>query len=395
MNFKCIFLCGIALVFFAGCQHDGTQASNHSEFPAESRHGSDNKPHSGGHHVGVLEITSPIKKDTFYHNEYVSQIQAYQRIELKVLEKGYLQKVLVDEGQLVSKGQLLFEIQPTIYLAEIQKAQAEVEQAEAEREKANVEYRNVKALADSNIVSINELALAHAELQKTKAHVDNAKAELALTQAHLQFTQIRAPFSGIIGRFEDVRLGSLLEEGEELTTLTDNSKMWVYFNVPEAVYLDYAQQTSEVDALNLQLANNQIFDHEGKITAIEAEFDNATGTVPFRATFENPERLLRHGQTGNILWPVHLKEAMLIPQKATYEVLEKRYVFVIDQEGIVTSREIEIAAELDNLYVVSEGLSMDDKFLIEGLRQVKNGDKIEFEFKGTQEVYNNLDLYAE
>lgn len=395
MNFKYSLLALMALSLFISCQRDDNSASIHDESHSESHNESHSQSNSGGHHTGVLEISSPIKKDTLYYNEYVSQIQAYQRIELKALEKGYLQKVLVDEGQVINKGQLLFEIQPTIYLAEIQKAQAEVAQAEAEKEKARVEYQNIKALADSNIVSINELALAQAELQKADAHVDNTKAELALTEAHLQFTKIRAPFSGIVGRFEDIRLGSLLEEGEELTTLTDNSQMWVYFNVPEAVYLDYAQHPSEVAALKLQLANNQIFDHRGKITAIEAEFDNATGTIPFRATFPNPKRLLRHGQTGNILWPIQLKDAMLIPQKATYEVLEKRYVFVVDDEGHVSSREIKIATELDNVYVIAAGLSMDDKFLIEGLRKVKNGDKIEFEYKDPKEVYAHLELHAE
>lgn len=395
MNFKYIIPCLMVISLFTSCRHDKNTASTHGESHSESHGESNSESHGGGHQTGVLEISSPIQKDTLYYNAYVSQIRAHQRIELKALEKGYLQKVLVDEGQVINKGQLLFEIQPTIYLAEIQKAQAEVAQAEAEREKAGVEYKNIKALADSNIVSINELALAQAELQKADAHVDNAKAELALTEAHLQFTKIRAPFTGIVGRFEDIRLGSLLEEGEELTTLTDNSDMWVYFNVPEAVYLEYAQQPSEVAALNLQLANDQIFDHQGKITAIEAEFDNTTGTIPFRATFQNPKRLLRHGQTGNILWPVHLQDAMLIPQKATYEVLEKRYVFLVDDEGRVSSREIKIGAELDNVYVISEGLSMDDKFLIEGLRKVKNGDKIEFEYKDPKEVYDHLALHAE
>lgn len=384
-----LFLIGFAL--FTGCQQKEHDVSNHEEPHGESQ----SESHSGGHHTGVLEISSPIKKDTFYYNEYVSQIQAYQHIELKALEKGYIQRVLVDEGQLVNKGQLLFEIQPTIYQAEIRKAKAEVAQAEAERAKTQVEYQNIKALADSNIVSMNELALVQAELQKVDANIDNALAELALMEVRLQFTQIKAPFRGIIGRFEDIRLGSLLEEGEELTTLTDNSQMWVYFNVPEVVYLDYAQHPSEVGALELQLANNQIFKHQGKITAIEAEFDNTTGTIPFRATFPNPKRLLRHGQTGNTLWPVYLKDAMLIPQKATYEVLEKRYVFVVDKEGIISSREIKIAAEIDNVYVISEGLSMDENFLIEGLRKVKNGDKIEVEYKSPEEVYNHLDLHAE
>ena len=137
---------------------------------------------------------------------------------MKALEKGYLQNVYVDEGKMVRKGQLLFQIMPLIYQAEMKKAQAEVEFVE-------IEYINTKKLADSNIVSSSELALA-------KAHLDKAKAELSLAQVHLGFTQINAPFDGIVGRFH-VRLGSLIEEGELLTTLSDNSKMWVYFNVPE------------------------------------------------------------------------------------------------------------------------------------------------------------------
>ncbi len=392
MNSKHTLLCLMAISLFISCQHENSIVSSSHDASHEESH---TQSHSGGHQTGVLEISSPIKKDTLYYNEYVSQIQAYQHIELKALEKGYLQKILVDEGQIVHKGQLLFEIQPTIYLAEIQKAEAELAQAQAEKEKARIEVQNLRALVDSNIVSVNELALAEAEMQKAEAHIDNARAELNLMEAHLQFTKIRAPFGGIIGKFEGIRLGSLLEEGEDLTTLTDNSQMWVYFNVPEAVYLDYAQHNSVVENLQLELANRQIFEHRGKITAIEAEFDNATGTIPFRATFENPKRLLRHGQTGNILWPTELTNATIIPQKATYEVLEKRYVFVVDQEGHVTSQEIKVNAELDNVYVVSDGLQMEDRFLIEGLRKVKNGDQIEFEYRDPSEIYEHLELHAE
>lgn len=392
MKFNHTLLCLIVLGFCVSCQH-----SDHSALPqSESHDDSHSESHSGGeHHTGVLEISSPIKKDTLYYDEFVCQIKAHQHIQLKTLEEGYLEKILVDEGQVVQKGQLLFEIQPTIYLAEIQKARAEVLQAEAEKEKARIEVQNLKALVDSNIVSKNELMLAEAELHKSEAQLDNAKAELNLMEAHLQFTKIRAPFSGTIGRFEDIRLGSLLEEGEELTTLTDNSDMWVYFNVPEAVYLDYVQHPSEAAALELQLANKQIFDHKGKITAVEAVFDNTTGTLPFRATFQNPQRLLRQGQTGNILWPNELRNAMFIPQKATYEVLEKRYVFVVNEEGVVNSREIKIAAELDNVYVIAEGLGMEDRFLVEGLRQVKNGDKIQFEYRDPKAVFSELKLHAE
>jgi membrane fusion protein (multidrug efflux system) len=176
----------------------------------------------------------------------VCQIRSIQHIELRALEKGYLQHIYVDEGKLVKKGQLLFQILPVVYQAEAQKAHAEVSFAE-------IEYLNTKALADSNIVSKNELALAKAKLEK-------AQADFQLAKAHLSFTEIRAPFDGIVGRFNDVRMGSLLDEGELLTTLSDNNKMWVYFNVPEAEYINYTTQRSSETAahVSLQMANNQL-----------------------------------------------------------------------------------------------------------------------------------------
>lgn len=362
MNTKIVFLCLlVAALATSSCEHE-----THKK-----------------HEIGTLEVTNPIEKDTLYYKNYVSQIHAFQHIELRALEKGYLQKILVDEGQYVQKGQLLFQIQPTIYQAEMQKAQAEVG-------KAAIEYQNTKVLSDSNIVSKNELALAQANLQR-------ARADSALMQAHLNFTEVRAPFSGIIGQFEEVRLGSLLDEGELLTTLSDNSKMWVYFNVPEATYLDYMKQvkSSAPTPLKLKLANNELFDQEGIVTAIESDFNNATGTIPFRATFQNPDRLLRHGQTGNILWPVVLDNVVIIPQKATFEILDKKYVFLVDEEGHVRSQEIKIGAELNHLYVVKEGLSLNDQILTEGLRKVQNGDHIEFEKQPAAKVFAELELHAE
>ena len=136
-----------------------------------------------------------------------------------------------------------------------------------------------------------------------------------------------------IDRFQ-VRLGSLLDEGELLTTLSDNSKMWVYFNVPEAEYLDYQTETKTKQDLKVQLlmANNKYFDQVGEIRTIEADFNNETGNIAFRATFPNPKGLLRHGETGNVVIRVPFKNALLIPQKATFEVLDKKYVYVIDED---------------------------------------------------------------
>lgn len=327
-------------------------------------------------------VTNPIILDTLITKDYVCQIHATKHIELRALEKGYLQQIFVDEGQWVQKGQLMFKIMPNLYEAELSKAKAEAELAE-------IEYNNTRLLADSHIVSTNELAMANARFNK-------AKAEVALASAHLEFTNVRAPFDGIMDHLH-VREGSLLDEGELLTTLSDNSKMWVYFNVPETEYLEYVEnhKVGTRPTVRLMLANNREFNQTGVVETIEGEFNNETGNIAFRATFPNPNQLLRHGETGSILMDVPLENVLIIPQKATFEVLDKKYVFVIDKNQTVQQREIKISAELPHLFAVSKGLKTEDKILLEGLRLVKAGDRIDFELAHPEKVMANLELYAE
>lgn len=355
MNRISAIICATVLFVASSCKHK------------ENRHEEE----------ATFQATSPIRIDTTIYNEFVCQIHAIQRIELRALEKGYLQNIYVDEGQYVKKGQLMFKIMPTIYQAEKQKSQAEADYAE-------IEYQNTQSLASKNIVSKNELALA-------KAKLDKAKAELSLAQTHLNFTEIRAPFNGIMDHFQ-VRLGSLVDEGELLTTLSDNSKMWVYFNVPEAEYLNYASKAKSEKKIKvkLKMANNEEFSQAGEVETIEADFNNETGNIAFRATFPNPNGLLRHGETGNILMPVPLTNTLIVPQKATFEVLDKKYVYVIDKDNKIQSREINISAEIPHLYVISGGINENDKILLEGLRKVKNEEKIKWKFKDLQEVMNEL-----
>ncbi len=331
----------------------------------------------------TLVVTSPLQKDTLINKQYVSQIHSYQHIELRALERGYLQYVYVDEGQFVKKGQILFQVMPMVYQAEVGKAKAEVNFAE-------IEFRNTKNLADSNIVSQSELALA-------KAKLDKAKAELNLANTHLGFTEIRAQFDGIVGRFQ-VRIGSLLDEGELLSTLSDNSKVWVYFNVPEAEYLDYKASSSlkNLPQVMLQMANHRNFKNPGIIETIESDFNNENGNIAFRATFLNPNGTLRHGETGNILMPVTLEDALLIPQKATFEILDKKYVFVVGEDNILESRQITVGQEMPHLFTVIDGLSKNDKILVEGLRKVKNLQKIKVDFVPQQKILSDLTkLHAE
>ena len=327
-------------------------------------------------------VTSPLQKDTTITKDYVCQIHAIRHIELRAQQRGYIQTIFVDEGQRISHGQLMFQIMPKLYEAELHKAQAEAKFAD-------IEYQNTKKLADSKIVAPNELVMSDAKLDKAKAEVD-------LAQTHLGFTKIRAPFSGIMDHFQ-VRQGSLVDEGDLLTTLSDNSTMWVYFNVPEAEYLDLKTRTKENGMLNvtLMMANNKLFPYPGVVQTIEADFNNETGNIAFRATFPNPKGLLRHGETGNVRMTLPLPDALIIPQKATFEVLEKKYVFVVDKNNVIRSREITIAAEMPHIFVVQTGLKKDDRILLEGLRQVKENEKIHPKFMQPGEVISHLGLYAE
>ena len=332
--------------------------------------------------VAKFEVTHPLLKDTVITKEYVSQIHAFKHIELRALERGYIQDIFVDEGQSVAKGQRMFKIMPNLYEVDLQKSQAEAEMV-------HIEYQNTKALTDKNIVSPNELALA-------KAKLDKAYAEVRLAQTHLNFTNINAPFGGIMDHF-NVRNGSLVAEGDLLTTLSDISKMWVYFNVPESEYLDY--KTNKVDQnpvnVHLKMANGAIFDQIGKIETVEADFDNKTGNIEFRAVFPNPKQILRHGETGNILIDIPYKNALIIPQKATFEVLDKMYVYVVNKENKLEQRLITIAAEQPYVFIVKSGLKADDKVLLEGLRKVHNGQKIEMTMQSPEKVITQLNLHAE
>jgi membrane fusion protein (multidrug efflux system) len=199
-----------------------------------------------------------------------------------------------------------------------------------------------------------------------------------------------------MGRFF-ARKGSFIEEGDLLTTLSDNSTMWVYFNVSEAEYLQFKSDRSDpkIIPVRLQMANGDVFDQVGRIETVEADFNNETGTIAFRAAFPNPDGLLRHGQTGKVLITKSLKDVLIIPQKATFEVLDKKFVFVVDEEDVVHARSIVVAEELPQLYVLESGLHDSDRILLDGLRKVREGSVVETLFEAPGQVLAKLEVAAE
>jgi membrane fusion protein (multidrug efflux system) len=264
--------------------------------------------------------------DVTVTQRYICKIHSKRHINVCALENGYLQEILVKEGQAVKKGDVMFNILPIL-------------------DKANLPI-----------------------LDKSK---QDAK-----------FANVKAPFDGIVDRLHQ-QLGSLIKEGDILTALSDNSVMWVYFNVPEAQYLDYMaskKQHQDDEKIELELANHNKFSEPGKIGAIQAEFNKETGNIAFRADFPNPNGLLRHGQTGTIRIHRKVHDAIVIPSRATFEMMDKRYVFVVDKDDVAHRREIVVQNEVDDIFVIKKGVGVGDRIVLGGLRQVRDGEKVEYDF---------------
>ena len=193
-------------------------------------------------------------------------------------------------------------------------------------------------------------------------------------------TSIKAPFDGVVSRILRPE-GEFVKDGETLTTLSDNSQVRVYFNVPEVRYLEYhsaaAEQQEEVN-FELMLADGTKFHHQGKLHAIAGEFDKQTGTISFRADFPNPEGQLRHGQNATVLISRPQDHALAIPQRATFQVADRRYVYVVDQDDVAHQRAIDVENEVDDLFVLKSGLEVNEKIIVDGIRRVLDGGNVEY-----------------
>jgi membrane fusion protein, multidrug efflux system len=347
--------------------------------PACHKHEGEHAGH--GHHKIVA--TTPKVTDVVITQQYVCQIRSQESIEVKPLVSGYLEEIAIKEGQAVKQGDVLFKVLPVLY-----KATLDAEQAEARL--AEIEYLNTKKLNEQKVVSDQEVRLFEAKLARAQAKVKKAEAEM-------QFTTITARFDGIVDRLLE-RRGSLVKESDVLTTLYDNRVMWVYFNVPEARYLEYMAaraNRSEGERIELVLANGSKFPYPAQLLTVEGKFNNETGNIQFRADFQNPGGLLRHGQTGTVLLHRRVPGATVIPQRATFEILDKQYVYVIDKDGVVRQREITVQHEQEDVYVIASGLGPDERFVIEGVREVHDGEKVEYESRSPDQVLGKQKFHAE
>lgn len=320
-----------------------------------------------------------VEKDTSLHMQYVADIQARKNVEIHARVPGILEKIYVDEGETVRKGQLLFSINDDELQIELSKKSAALNIAKADARVAEVEVERVKSLVDKKIVSATELDLAEAKFNALNAKIEEARSEKAAVQKRISYTQIHSPFEGVIDRLP-LKTGSLLSEGSLLTTISDIHTILAYFNLSENEYLQLVR-TNEGDSLanntvNLVLSDGSSYPHKGIIDASESEINEGTGSIAFRADFPNPNKVLRHGASATIIISKPSSKLLMVPQKAVLEIQDKNYVYVVGDDNIVRMKNFEPAQRVNGYYVVRKGLSSDDRIIYEGIQSVRDGEKI-------------------
>jgi membrane fusion protein (multidrug efflux system) len=322
-------------------------------------------------------VIQPVIKDTTYDREYAASINSFQNVEIRTKVRGFVDEILVDEGQKVKKDQILFKLNSKEFEQHEHKAEAVIQIANAELRASEIEVENTKKLLDKNIVSKSEFELVSTKVSINRAKVNEAKVAKEQALLHIEYTRIKAPFDGIINRIPNKK-GSLIDEGALLTSISNNETIYAYYNVSEIDYLDYIQSNNKSNKVNLSLANNSIYPHVGNIETTETEFNKETGNIAFRAKFPNPEKLLKEGATGKIILKKEYKNAIIIPQKSTFEVQGSIYIYLVDKNNIVYSKKINPIIRLSNFFVIDKDLDKNDKVIFEGIQNIKVGDKVAY-----------------
>lgn len=310
-----------------------------------------------------------------YQNSYPATIKGKTDVDIRPQVTGFITKVAVDEGQHVRRGQVLFTIDPVQYQAAVDQAQANVNSAQSAVSNAEITEQNKRKLLDKNIISETEWQLAANQLAQAKAALTQANAALVNARKNLAYTTVTAPSDGVVGTIPN-REGSLASPSMALTTLSDNSQVYAYFSLSEKDLLSlteggHSSVDNSVKALpkvKLQLADGTMYPYEGTVVTVSGVIDNATGAASSRALFDNPNGMLRSGNTGQIVIPRKSENVLVIPQKATYEIQNLRYVYALNDSNITVPTQITVQPYDDgHTFVVTSGLKAGDRIVTEGV----------------------------
>ena len=335
--------------------------------------------------VSPYKVVQVTKENTTLIAEYPTKLEGITDIDIRPKVDGYIEKIYVDEGQEVKKGQLLFKL-------ETQTATQDAAAAKAKVDAAQVEVSRLKPLVDRKIIS-------DVQLETAKANLANAKSTYQGIIARINYATIKSPVNGIVGTLP-LRIGSYVssQTAQPLTRISDISKVYAYFSINEKEQLDimmnaegktFQDKIGNMPPVNLVLSNGVAYQETGKIETFSGQANTQTGSFNVRASFPNPNRLLRSGASGTIQIPTNLKEVILIPQNATVELQDKRIALIVDKENKVKFVTIEVRAVSGGKYfVVDKGLTIKDKFLVEGVGIVTEGTLIKPEVIDLKELDN-------
>jgi membrane fusion protein (multidrug efflux system) len=335
--------------------------------------------------------------DTTYQ-EYPASVEGIVNVEVRPQVSGTLDRVFVDEGSFVNAGQPIFKINEQPYRAALNNAIASQHAAEGAAANAQLEIDKLTPLVQNKVVSEYQLKTAKAAYDIAKANIEQAKANVSTAQINLGYTLIKAPVSGYIGRLIK-KQGSLVAPAdvEALTQLSDVHDVHVYFSLSEKDFVSFKEQypgttlkdkLKQLPSVSLLLADNSAYTKQGKIDMIDGQFDKTTGAITLRASFDNPQGLLRSGNTGKIRLSLQHKDALIVPASATVEMQDKVFVFAVADSNKVKKQAITIIGKSGNNYLVKDGVKVGDQIVLSGIDHLQEGMVIHPE-KATDKLAKN------
>ncbi|WP_069658517.1 efflux RND transporter periplasmic adaptor subunit [Arcticibacter eurypsychrophilus] len=321
------------------------------------------------------------------YTEYPAAIQGAVDLEIRPQVSGVLDKIYVNEGALVKKGDPLFKLNGLSFKEALNNAQASLLAAQASVTNARIEIDKLTPLVKNKVVSDFQLRSAQATYESAQARVKQARAEVAAANINLDYTLIKAPVNGYVGLLPK-KQGSLVSTTDPLplTQLSDVHEVHVYFSLGEDDFADFntehpggtlAEKLKGLPGVSLVLSNNSVYPQEGKIDMVDGQFDKQTGSILLRATFANQQGLLRSGNTGKIRLSLQHQNTLLIPQASTVEVQDKMFVFTVDKSNKVSKRPITVSGTSGTNYLVNNGLASGDRIVVDGIDKIKEGDIIQ------------------
>lgn len=329
----------------------------------------------------TMEVT---RSDRTLTTGYSAAISGVQTVEIRPQISGMITDILIEEGESVTKGQVLFVIDQTPYKAAYEIAVANVKSAEAALSTAKLILDSNKDLYEQDVVSEFDLMTAQNDLVEAEAKLALCKAEEVNASNNLSYTEVRSPVNGVASMIP-YRVGALVNSNitQPLVTVSDDSRVYAYFSMAENQMLDMVQQygslnnaIKQMPEVELIMSNGDKYEHTGKINAISGTISESTGAVSIRAVFNNRNHLLRNGGSGTIIIPMTLKNCIVIPQAATYELQDRVFVYKV-VDGKASATEIRISPQNNGVeYIVEEGLEVGDVIVAEGAGLIKEGTTI-------------------